>query len=359
MKSPDKKGLFSPRELRALLWLLPVLAVVSWLVWEVAKPRHDNSLPSVLTDGQMGDTVTGASAQQNIWAKARGEDAAGNPSVLTDGNENKEFSSHRGLKPSESQISVRLFAFDPNTVGFHDLVRLGFTRGEALGIIKYRERGKVFEIPEDFAACYQVSEAMYLRLRPYIRIGEEYRLKPFGWANNGKEGAPSSLRGAEGDATIQDTTSGLLRASSPRNDGTGDVSSLSTPIELNSADSAALISVVGIGEKTVVAIMDYRERLGGFVRAEQLAEVRGVTEQNYERIVTQIFVDTLAIKKLDINFASAKSLATHPYIRGEALRKLLKQRQLKGGWRTVGELKTDDIFTREELERLVPYLTFN
>ena len=35
-------------------------------------------------------------------------------------------------------------------------------------------------------------------------------------------------------------------------------------------------SVVGIGPRTVVAIMHYRERLGGFVRAEQLAEVPGV-----------------------------------------------------------------------------------
>ncbi len=41
----------------------------------------------------------------------------------------------------------------------------------------WTERGKVFEIPEDFAACYQVSEEMYRRLKPFIRIGEKYRLR--------------------------------------------------------------------------------------------------------------------------------------------------------------------------------------
>ena len=35
-------------------------------------------------------------------------------------------------------------------------------------------------------------------------------------------------------------------------------------IELNGADSATLRSVVGIGEKSVMAIIRYRERLGGF-----------------------------------------------------------------------------------------------
>ncbi len=83
-----------------------------------------------------------------------------------------------------------------------------------------------------------------------------------------------------------------------------------------------------------------------------------MTEQNYERIVTQIFVDTTLITKININFADAKELSGHPYVRPEALRKLLKQRQLKGGWRTAEELKQDNIFTTQELERLQPYLIF-
>jgi competence ComEA-like helix-hairpin-helix protein len=352
----DRERRFSAREARALLWLLPVLAVVSWLVWEVRR-----------TDGR---------------AKARKEFVAGNPSAKADGNESAEYSSHRGLNPSEfsdphqnpdgfsrqwgkiSDESLPLasangsnaaqgtralaqpFPFDPNTIEYHDLIRLGFSRGEALGIIKFRERGKIFEIPEDFAACYQVSESMYRRLAPYIRIGERFRLKKFErrTGNDSSRGS-SSL---ETDSTYTAPHTVGMRPAENRH-----------PVDLNTADSATLVTVSGIGAVTAARIMAYRARLGGFTTVEQLAEVRGVTEQNYERILPQIFVEPAVIQKIDINFAPAKVLAGHPYIRAEALRKLLKNRQLKGGWRTFEELESDHIFEREELEKLGPYLIFN
>jgi competence ComEA-like helix-hairpin-helix protein len=197
---------------------------------------------------------------------------------------------------------------------------------------------------------------MYRRLAPYIRIGEEFRLKPFARrapdltpvatqpAVRPPEGAGDELNGPTGEE---------VRRMRP------DRENQPVLVDLNTADSATLISVSGIGPATVRSIMEYRARLGGFADVEQLAEVRGVTEQNYERILPQIFVDPAVIKKININFAPAKDLAQHPYIRAAALRKLLNQRQLKGGWRTPDELEKDDIFTTEELVKLSPYLVFN
>ena len=311
-----KDRLLSAREVRALLWLLPVLAVASWLVWAIARPSPEKRVtipdePILSADARL----TTEPDQERIEAHTVVPDSG---SAATD------------VPPSPQY-------FDPNTVEYHDLLRLGFTRGEALGIVKYRERGKVFEIPEDFAACYQVSEEMYRRLKPYIRIGEEYRLKPFRQSSRPNP-APQN------DDTATDAP--LSRETHP------------VPIDINSADSAALILVSGIGAVTAPRIIEYRTRLGGFVSVEQLAEVRGVTEQNYERIVEQIFVDDSAVQKIDINFAPAKVLAAHPYIRAKALRKLLKQRQLKGGWRTPEELEQDDIFTAEEFAKLSPYFAF-
>ena len=129
-------------------------------------------------------------------------------------------------------------------------------------------------------------------------------------------------------------------------------------IELNGADSATLRSVVGIGEKSVMAIIRYRERLGGFYSVDQLAEVPQVTESNFERIVKQIYCDSCKIRKIDINFASPKELGRHPYMAPATLRKLLKARQLKGGWSTAEELIEQHIMTREEAARLAPYLVF-
>jgi competence ComEA-like helix-hairpin-helix protein len=238
-----------------------------------------------------------------------------------------------GLAAADTPLSPKYF--DPNTVEFHDLVRLGFSRGEALGIVKYRARGKVFEIPEDFAACYQVSEEMYRRLQPYIRIGEKFRVKPF--EKREPQSEPRSESKGEPQAEI----------------------AAQKLVDLNRADSATLVTVSGIGALTAGRIVAYRERLGGFVHVGQLAEIRGMTEQNFERIVPQIFVDTLAVRKISINFAPAKSLAAHPYFQGEVVRKLLKQRQLKGGWKGPEQLKEDHIFKPDELKKLLPYLIFN
>jgi competence ComEA-like helix-hairpin-helix protein len=321
------------RELRSLLWLLPLLALASWLFWQASKP---SAAP-----------VAGVEGEVPSYSKSSA--ATGSPSV------------EAWRSKADGEVSFtpepRLFLFDPNTVTYHDLLRLGFERGEALAIVKFRERGKVFEIPEDFAACYQVSESMYRRLEPYIRIGGEFRLRRFSRAQgvapkpagaqaslHFKDGWPSSSATAEAADSLKTTSHHSL---------------LPPLLDLNTSDSAALVSVSGIGPLTARRIIEYRVRLGGFFCVEQLAEVRGVTEQNYERILPQIFVDPAVIQKISINFVPAKSLASHPYIRAESLRKLLKIRQLKGGWRTPEELTADDIFTPEEIERLRPYLVFN
>lgn len=74
--------------------------------------------------------------------------------------------------------SVRLFEFDPNTVEYADLRRLGLTSRMAVSLLKYRAAGKVFRIPEDVATCYGMTDSVYFILEPYIRIGREYALTP-------------------------------------------------------------------------------------------------------------------------------------------------------------------------------------
>ncbi len=242
-----------------------------------------------------------------------------------------------------------LFSFDPNTVAYHDLLRLGFTSGEALGIVKFRERGKVFEIAEDFAACYQVSEAMYKKLEPYIVIGEGFRLKKFASQNRVSSETRVAPEGGGGDKKSDKKYEPLPEKTNIQ----------PILVDLNSADTTALVSVRGIGSLTAGRIVEYRDRLGGFHSVEQLAEVRGVTEQNYERILPQIYLSEADIRKININFAPAEKLSTHPYITAGALRKLLKMRQLKGGWSSLEELVEDSVFTDPELERLRPYLIFD
>lgn len=293
--------------------------------------------------------------------------------------------------------SVELFRFDPNTADYETLRRLGLTKREAVSLLKYRAAGKVFRIPEDVATCYGFSDSLYLRLAPYIHIGRKYALAPTSYRRE-RVVRPQLL---EPEPFLVDTVSALylraigalskrqaevfvrwrdlhgirdmeeLRACYVVSDSVAralepyvrfaerEPDPLLRPVELNRADSAQLRRVYGIGPKSVVAILRYRERLGGFYRVEQLAEIPQVTEQNYERIVKQICCDSCEIRKIDINFAAPNELADHPYIPPRVLRKLLKQRQLKGGWKSIEELVEQNILTREEAARLAPYLRFD
>ena len=291
--------------------------------------------------------------------------------------------------------STAMRPFDPNTATLDDLLGLGLSKHEAVSLLKYRAAGKVFRIPEDLALCYGISDSLYRQLEPWVRIGRKYAIAPEEYRTGRilPEPLPPqpfridtvsvrylraigalSKRQAEAFVRWRDL-SGIydmeeLRDCYVVSDSVAaalepyvifperKARPIEEPIELNTADSAALRSVSGIGPKTVVSILNYRERLGGFLRAEQLAEVPGVTERNYEKILKQIYCDSCKIRKIDINFASPKVLGKHPYIAPQALRKLLKARQLKGGWNTAGELVEQNILTREEAARLAPYLQF-
>ena len=251
--------------------------------------------------------------------------------------------------------SVRLFEFDPNTVEYADLRRLGLSSRMAVSLLKYRAAGKVFRIPEDVATCYGMTDSVYFILEPYIRIGREYALTPSP-RREYREYVPQeprrivprerfridtvsasylaslgfSVRQAEAIVRYRDLYDGLrdeagFRACYMIADSVADLllpyvifpepePVRSGLIELNGADSATLRSVVGIGEKSVMPIIRYRERLGGFYSVDQLAEVPQVTESNFERIVKQIYCDSFKIRKIDINFAPPSAMKGHPYL---------------------------------------------
>ena len=55
-------------------------------------------------------------------------------------------------------------------------------------------------------------------------------------------------------------------------------------ISLNSADQAALETVPGIGPVTALAILSFRQRVGGFSSVDQLLEVDGIGPATLEQI---------------------------------------------------------------------------
>ena len=292
-----------------------------------------------------------------------------------------------------------LFDFDPNTVTYDELLLLGFDKRTAVGIVKYRTAGKVFGIAEELALCYGVSDSMFSRVRPYIKISTRYATKPkveradtlrnsrpkrfsprpfekFGIDTVGIEYLRLigfSTRQAEALIEYRNRGKGIFSMNELRDcyavsEEMADslshfvILSIRDPyeglVEINSADSATLRSVRGIGEKTVVAVMQYRKLLGGFARKEQIAELKCVTKENFLKISEQIYCDSCKISKIDINFAPASDFEHHPYMSRKAAKLILETRESKGGWNSIEEMQRDNIFTEEQARAIAPYLLF-
>ena len=292
-----------------------------------------------------------------------------------------------------------LFAFDPNTITYEELLLLGFGKRTAVGIIKYRTAGKVFGIAEELALCYGVSDEMFARVRPYIKIGSKYATRPKSQTDSTKRVEHKSrftprpfepfgidtvgvnylrligfsTRQAEALIRYREQGDGIHSMNELR-----DCYAVSkemadslehfvvlTPrdphqglVEINSADSARLRTVRGIGEKTVVAVLEYRKLLGGFVRKEQIAELKCVTSENFDKISKQIYCDSCNISKIDINFAPASQFEHHPYMSRRAIKLIIETRESKGGWNSIEEMQEDNIFTEEQARAIAPYLLF-
>lgn len=306
------------------------------------------------------------------------------------------------IEPAEVEKRDTLFVFDPNTVTYDELLMLGFDKRTAVGIVKYRTAGKVFGIAEEFALCYGVSDEMFARVRPYIKIGSRYATKPTKRSERLTDSTKSvrksrfsprpfepfkidtvgvnylrligfSTRQAELLIEYRNRGKGIFSMNELRDcyavsEEMADslqhfvILSVRDPheglVEINTADSATLRKVRGIGAKTVVAVMQYRKFLGGFYKKEQIAELKCVTPENFAKISEQIYCDSCKISKIDINFAAASEMEYHPYMTRRAIKLITETRESKGGWSCIEEMIEDDIFTKEQAQAIAPYLLF-
>ena len=85
-------------------------------------------------------------------------------------------------------------------------------------------------------------------------------------------------------------------------------------VELNSADSAALDALPGIGPYYARQILAYRERLGSYADVSQLLDIRGFDTARLNRLYDYVFIEPASVRRLDLRTMSVDSMASHPYI---------------------------------------------
>ena len=85
-------------------------------------------------------------------------------------------------------------------------------------------------------------------------------------------------------------------------------------VELNSADSAALDALPGIGPYYARQILAYRERLGFYADISQLLDIRGMDTARLRRLAYRLYIAPESLRPLDLYNMPLDSLAAHPYI---------------------------------------------
>ncbi|MBR5333436.1 MAG: helix-hairpin-helix domain-containing protein [Alistipes sp.] len=246
-------------------------------------------------------------------------------------------------KSQTKEKTIKFQKFNPNSYTYEQLREAGLPKEVAVGIVRWRSYGKVYRLKEDLVLVSGMTDSLYSVLKPYIIIDSEVAAKPKDYtAADGAKYNPQQQCPAQSEQVTEAVK----------------VDEQPSLLELNSADTTQLIAINGIGSKSAAEIVKYRDLLGGYHSVEQILELKCVTEQNYEKILQQICCDSCKISKIDINFATAKAVGRHPYVSKATLRKIFKQRQLKGGWSRIEDLVEDEILSEDEAKRLAPYLWF-
>lgn len=178
---------------------------------------------------------------------------------------------------------VENFAFNPNIVSLEDLQRLGFSPRQAQSIVNYREKGGRFARAEDFGKSYVVSDSVFRRLRPFIRIPK---------------------------------------------------------LDINSADSAAFDDLPGIGPYYASQIVKYRTQLGGYASTEQLMDLYRFDEEKFAKI--EDLIECKTPNYFDIWDVDEDALSSHPVIRKRSTARAIlryKENTSRDEW------SIDDLYT--------------
>ena len=200
----------------------------------------------------------------------------------------------RAVREKAQPRRVESFRFNPNTVSAEDLQRLGFSEKQALSIVRYREKGGRFRRKTDFAKSYVVADSVYERLAPYIDIPK---------------------------------------------------------IDINRADSAALVTLPGIGPWFAAKMISYREELGGYSHPEQLLDIYRFDREKYDGLSD--LINCSPPDPYPLWTLPEAELARHPYIsKAEAHGIVLYRQHNRADACTVEGLRKAGVLSEDHAARL-------
>lgn len=226
------------------------------------------------------------------------------------------------------QLKGELFYFDPNSASSSDWKRLGLRDKTIATIQNYLSKGGKFFKKEDIGKIWGLHENEVKRLMPYVQIQntnpakypveKKYEKKVYDKANY----APAI-------------------------------------VDINTADTAALIALPGIGSKLSQRIINFRDKLGGFYKVEQIGETFGLPDSTFQKIKGYLRLSNAGVRRININTATIDEMKSHPYLRYALTNAIVQYRTQHGNFTAVADIKKIMIFTEEVFNKVSPYLSVN
>ena len=130
-------------------------------------------------------------------------------------------------------------------------------------------------------------------------------------------------------------------------------------LELNTIDSLELISINGIGPFYASQIINYRNKLGGFYKREQLMEIWKMKEETYQILMESLIIDTSTLQKIHLNTVSFEKLKNHPYLSYSQANSIVKMRTQLGRFDSIISIKKSKLINDDTFLRVRPYLSLD
>lgn len=220
------------------------------------------------------------------------------------------------------------FPFNPNTMTEEEGRRLGLTDRQIRNIINYRDKGGKFYAKGDLAKLYTISEEDFAQLEPFIVLPEVAR----GTSNKSSSKKQEETAGEE-----------------PK-----PVKKAIPVVDINTVDSLTLVELPQIGPYMALRIIEFRDKLGGYVDKEQLREVKGMDSTRFATIEPYVIIGETEPTKVDVNRADFKTLVHHPYLSYEQVKRIVNQREKRGMIKNWAQLE-DFLKTEGEIHPLLQY----
>ncbi len=246
-------------------------------------------------------------------------------SFIVDEQVQRQFDSLKVASQEEKKAILK--PFNPNFISDFKGYTLGLSPEEIDRLHAFREQDRFLNSVEEFQEVTHVSDTLLKRISPFFRFPE--------WT---KANVNRSFRNQ--DKENNSTTKTVLR-------------------DLNTATASDLEHVNGIGPVLSKRIVKFRDRLGGFLKNEQLYDVYGLEPQVVERTLKLFQVHSLPeIEKININTATANQLASLVYISNDVARNIVRFREANGLYKSFDDLFNVEGFPVNKIDRIALYLSY-